>query len=142
VHFATDESPICQLTISSSSSRNTDSPNYGYLAPVTDHVDADARRSQPAYRAAVWLFRLAFVVAVAYVVAMATRAVPLLNGPSLALFLLLYLVCVVAGYALFARAGMRIFALAGVPADGRFGNSDEVKANRKIAWRDVFGRAR
>ena len=40
---------------------------------MTDHVDADARRSQPAYRAAVWLFRLAFVVAAAYVIAMATR---------------------------------------------------------------------
>jgi hypothetical protein len=109
---------------------------------VTDLVDAAALRSQPAYRVAVWLFRLAFVVAVAYVIAMATSAVPLLAGPSLAFFLLVYLVCLIAGYALFARAGMRIFALAIVPADGPFGNSNEVRANRKIVWRDVFGRAR
>jgi len=109
---------------------------------VTDDVDAGARRSRPAYRAAVWLFRLAFVMAAAYVIAMATRAVPLVSGPSLALFLILYLVCLVAGYALFARAGMRIFALAVAPVDGPFGNSDEIKGNRKIVWRDVFGRGR
>jgi hypothetical protein len=109
---------------------------------MTDHVDSDPRRSQPAYRTGVWLYRLAFVVAAAYAIAMATRAVPVFSGPSLLCFLLLYLACLVPAQLLIARTGMRIFALALVPADGPFGNSDEVKANRKMVWRDVCGRGR
>jgi hypothetical protein len=114
----------------------------GYLPRVTDHGDVDMRRSRPAYRAGVWLYRLAFVVAVAYVVAMATQALPVLSGPSFAFFLIFHLICVVAGQFLFSRIGMRIFALALVHADGPAGNSDEVRANRKTVYRDVFGRGR
>ena len=112
-----------------------------YLPPVNDHVVADARRSRPAYRVCVWLYRLAFVLAAAYVIAMATRALPVLRGPSLLLFLLVYVACLAAAEVLFVRMGIRIFALALVPTDGPLGNSDAVKANRKTFYRDVFGRA-
>ncbi|AEV84847.1 hypothetical protein ACWT_3823 [Actinoplanes sp. SE50] len=100
------------------------------------------RRSRPAYRAGVWLYRLAFVVAAVYVLAMATHALPVLSGPSLAFFPILYLACLVAGQYLFAQVGMRIFALALVRTDGPVGNSDEVRAHRRTVFRDVFGRGR
>ena len=108
---------------------------------MTERVDADERRSRPSYRVGVWLFRIEVAVTVAYVIAVATRAVPLLSGPSFTVFILLCLGCAVAGYVSYARAGVRIFALALVPADGPLGHSDEVKANQKVVWRDVFGLA-
>ena len=113
-----------------------------YFAAVTDHLDGDPRRRRPAYRAGVWLYRLALAVAAAYLIAMATHAAPVLGGPSLLLFILVYVACLACADVLFARLGMRVFALAVVPADGPLGNSNQVKANRKTVWRDVFGRGR
>jgi hypothetical protein len=96
---------------------------------VTDHVATDARRSQPAYRAAIWLLRLAFAITIVCVIAMATDAVPLVHGLLLA-YVLIYLACILAASVLFARTGVR------------FGPSDEGKANGKIVWWDVFRRNR
>ena len=82
------------------------------------------------------------MVAAAYVIAMATRAVPLFSGASLLSFILFYGACLAVATVLFARMGMRTYALALVSVDGPLGNSDEVKANRKTVWRDVLGRGR
>ncbi|MEU4238233.1 hypothetical protein [Actinoplanes sp. NPDC026619] len=106
---------------------------------MIDEGGVDVRRSRPAYRAGVWMFRLMLLVLAGYVVAMATGAVPVFGGGSLLLFVVLYVIPMIIGYVLFARAGVKI---AGLPqnSDQSFGMSDEVKANRKLVWRDVFGR--
>jgi hypothetical protein len=84
-------------------------------------------RSQPIYTIGIWAFRVMYGVLAVYIALMLARVLPFLAGPSLFVYLVLYLVAFVVGILCFRRVGVNIT-----------GRSDEVKYRRKIVYKDIF----